>query len=503
MRSLSTFVIALCLSSGSSALAQEYQRFAGKLSDRTSGAALVGAITVNGVRQTTGADGVFEVYVPTAARYVLDAALNGYVPTSLIHTDAPDYVEVKLQKAEVYTVNPMQDFAVTDSRGTRISIPANSLVNAQGIPARSLVRLQMYTYDLRNDQMVGDMSAVDANGQPVSLLSIGAFSAEFRDANGNLYNLARDRTASISLRADPSNTFSGSVPLWWYDQTRGVWVEEGLGTVVDGIATGQVSHFTVWNFDVKLAQPACIQLTFDPVYFYSPKPAGLGATATITMNLIGWQQSRTGTVTSPGPHALYNLPTNANVEIRINGAPFAIVNSGAAWGGTGTPPHPYGVCNGKLLNIAGGPRTGLVQGKVLRQHRGNHGGVTVVVSNGGTQLGTAVTDAAGNFSLQVPAGSVSGVTASRAGYLAVQHTSFSLAAGATVDLPIVTLFAGNTDGDNDIDWADFAAIGPFVTNPLTAVGPNDPRDVNGNGFIDWDDLSKASANGGLTGPRTW
>ncbi|WP_338867827.1 hypothetical protein [Myxococcus stipitatus] len=502
-RFLSTLVIAVCLSLGSSASAQEYQRFAGKLSDRASSVGLAGTLTVNGVRKETNADGVFELYVPTATRYVVDAGLKGYIPTSLIYTVVPESLDVKLQRAEVYSVNPTQSISVTDSRGTRISIPAGSLVDAQGRPAPSPLQLQIYTYDLRNDQLVGDMSAIDSSGQTVTLLSVGALSVEFRDANGALYNLAAGRTASISLRADPGSTYSGSVPLWWYDQVRGVWVEEGAGTVTDGVATGQVSHFTVWNFDVKLAQPACIKVMFDPVYFYTPAPNGLGATANITMNLIGWPQSRSGVVTTPGPHALYNLPPNANVEIRVNGIPYAIVNTGASWGGTGTPPFPYDACNGKLLNIAGAPRTALLRGTLLRQHRTQHGGITVVVNNGGTQLGTVVTDATGAFSLQVPAGAVSSVAAGRPGYLPLQRTSFSLAPGATVELPTVTLAAGNTDGDNDIDWADITAIGPYVTTPPTAVNSSDPRDVNGNGIIDWDDVSKASANGGLIGPRPW
>lgn len=499
LRSLPALVLALCLGLGTDALAQtEYQRFAGRLADRSNGTALTGTVTINGVRKATAADGTFEAYVPTASRYVVDATRNGYVPTSLIYTEPPlDYMDVRLTRAEIYTINPTQNIDVTDSRGTRITIPAGSLVDAQGRPAPSSLQLQLYTYDLRNEQMVGDMSAIDVNGTPVVLQSIGAFSAEFRDASGNLYNLANGRTAGISMRTDPGSTFSGPVPLWWYDQARGLWVEEGMGSVTDGVATGQVRHFTAWNFDIKIASSSCIKLTIDPMYFY----VTLGGSVTLQMNVTGsWPMSKTSILTNPGPHVLYNLPTNTNVEFRFNGVPYAIVNTGASWGGSGQqPPFPYDVCSGKLLNVNGTPQTGTVQGKVLRQHRTNHGGVTVTVRNGSTVLGSAVTDALGNFSLQVPAGTLSATT-SRQGYLSAQRASFTLSPGGTFTLPTVTLPAGNVDGDNDIDYSDINAISVSVpTNVLST----DPRDVNGNGATDWDDVSKAAANGGMTGPGAW
>jgi hypothetical protein len=487
-----------CVPSGASAQTQ-YERFAGRLADKD-GLPLAGLIKVNGYKKVTAADGTFEIYAPYSTRYVIEATRSGFVPYSIIHTGTSlENMDIRLIKAEIFNINPTQNIDITDSRGTRITIPAGSLVDAQGRPAPTALQLQLYTYDLRNEQMVGDMSGVDVNGQPVALQSIGAFSAEFRDANGILYNLASGRTATISLRADPANTFSGSVPLWWYDQSRGLWIEEGAGTVVDGVATGEVRHFTVWNFDIKFSATACIKLTIDPMYLYG----NAGGSLKIRVKVPApWFRDQTLTVTTPGPHALYNLPANVTVEFLINSAPYALVNTGAAFGGTGIPPHPYDVCNGKLLNINGTPQTALIQGRVLRQYRTSHGAVTVRVHNNSSMLGSTATDATGNFSLQVYPGTVS-VIASRTGHLSAQRPSLTLVSGGTVTLPTITLYGGNVDGDNDIDWADISAIGPAVTTPPASTSVTDTRDVNGNLLIDWDDVSKASANGGLIGPSAW
>ncbi|AKQ68316.1 RTX toxin [Myxococcus hansupus] len=501
-RKLPALVFALCMGLGSTVAAQTYERFAGRLSDKATGAALVSTVTVNGYRKATATNGSFEIYVPTASRYVFDVSMNGYVPTSIIHHRSPPAdLDVKLTRAEVHTINPTQNIDVTDNRGTRITIPAGSLVDSAGRPAPSSVQLQLYTYDLRNEQMVGDMSAIDVNGRPVALISLGAFSAEFRDTNGTLYNLANGRAATIRMNTDPASTFSGAIPLWWYDQSRGLWVEEGMGYVENGVATGQVRHFTVWNFDLKMDTPACVKLEFNPLYFYTT----LAGKASVRLDVVSQGVSSSNvSVDNPGPHAIYNLPPNTNVGVVVNNVPHGIVNTGAPWGGIGIPPHPYDVCNGKLLNITGPTaQFGMLKGRVLRQHRTNHGGVAVTVNRGNTPLGSAVTDAGGFFSVQVPAGSGTTITAARLGYLSAQRANFNVAAGGTLELPDVTLPAGNTDGDNDIDWNDINAIGSAVTTPPTAVGPNDPRDVNGNGVIDWDDSAKATANGGMVGPRPW
>jgi hypothetical protein len=500
LRSLCALLAVLCFGMASGASAQtQYERFAGRLTDKD-GLALTGLVRINGYRKMTAADGSFELYVPTSTRYVIEATRSGIVPYSLIHTGASlEHMNIRMMRPEVFTINPTQDIDVTDSRGTRISIPAGSLVDAQGRPAPASLQLQLYTYDLRNEQLVGDMSGVDVNSQPVALQSVGAFSAEFRDANGVLYNLATGRTASISLRADPANTFSGTVPLWWYDPVRGLWVEDGAGTVAEGMATGEVRRFTVWNFGIKFSDPACIKLTIDPVFYPGPVGGPLKIRAKVP---APWFRDQTLTVDEPGTYVLYNLPANVTVEFMLSGTPYALVKTGAPFGGTGIPPLPYDVCNGKLLNINGTPQTALIQGKVLRQYRPDHGAVTVRIHNNSSMLGSTATDAAGNFSLQVPAGTVS-IIASRMGHLSAQHPSITLPPGETVTLPMVTLYGGNVDGDNDIDWADISAIEPYVTDPPASATAADTRDVNGNRLIDWDDVTKASANDGLIGPSAW
>jgi hypothetical protein len=506
LRGISALIIVLIMGLGTAASAQfEYERFAGYLTD-TNGAALSGTVTINRVNVTTKLDGYFELYVPFAEQYVINATAQGYVPHSQVYV-GPGLHDLKLQvrKGQVFTIDTTQPVNVTDSRGSRILLPAGALVNRNGQAPTGPIQMTVHTYDLRTEEMVGDMSALDVNGQPVTLLSIGAVSVDFTDAAGNFYNLAPGKKATLSVLTDPGNPYSGPIPMWWYDTSRGLWIEEGQGTVQNGVATAQVSHFTVWNFDMQFSNASCVQVTVDYNWwrsrgYNSLRPLRLRVTVPSP-----WYSIRELTIRYYEEfNAIYNVGNNLNLQLDIWNAttsqwePYAIVNSGAGWGSAGqTPPYPYSVCNG-AVTLNGVPTAGKLTGQVRRQHRSLHGGVSVQVSIAGSTF-TTTTDNNGNFSVLVPAGTGS-ARASLLGYLPAQRASVSATGGATVSLPQVTLLAGDVDGNLCVNTADTGAINSAVG---TSASANDPRNINGDTWIYYDDLGLASFNGGLCGPMGW
>lgn len=525
-QTLSVLVLALALCIGTEATASQYEIFAGFLLD-TNGAPLAGQVSINSATQTTAADGYFEILVPTDVnqKYRINARRVGYLSHSVVHIgSAMEAMEIRLKKAEVFTISPGQPINVTDSRGTTISIPAGAMVNAAGLPATVPLQLSLYTYDLRNEQMVGDMTAIDSTGATVALQSVGAFSAEFTDAQGNLYNLASGQKATISMRTDPANTFSGSIPLWWYDTTRNIWVEEGAGTVTNGTATGQVGHFSLWNFDVKFTAPSCVKLTVDAGFFVNNlQNDGLFHMRATVRSPFYYSYLLKIDKALPSKHVLYNLENNVTVEftafvkkLNSNGTPvldangnpvfeerpYALVNSGAPWGGVGAPKlSQYDMCKGSL-NVDSVYKASQLKGRLLRQGRtSGHGGTGVQVV--GT-LGSfnAVTDHNGDFSLLVPVESLT-LTASRPNYLSLRRSGVSVSGGNVTQLSAVNLPAGDVDDDDVVEPSDVSAILNAITTPPTVVSSSDPRDINGNLVIDWTDVQLATGNGSLASPQPW
>ena len=40
------------------------------------------------------------------------------------------------------------------------------------------------------------------------------------------------------------------MPLWYFDEQKGMWVEEGVATKQGNQYVGTVNHFTDWNCDI-------------------------------------------------------------------------------------------------------------------------------------------------------------------------------------------------------------------------------------------------------------
>jgi hypothetical protein len=89
------------------------------------------------------------------------------------------------------------------------------------------------------------------------LQSYGAVTVTFTDAGGRALNLATGKTATLripvasGLTAPPATS-----PLFWFNNSTGLWVREGQAALVGSGAgafyEGVVSHFSTWNADDEI-----------------------------------------------------------------------------------------------------------------------------------------------------------------------------------------------------------------------------------------------------------
>ncbi|MBK9415741.1 MAG: hypothetical protein IPN62_00315 [Flavobacteriales bacterium] len=84
------------------------------------------------------------------------------------------------------------------------------------------------------------------------MLSYGMAGVELSDAAGNRVELAQGSQATVRFpipegqQADAPPT----IPLWWFDEELGYWVQEGEAQREGNDYVGQVTHFSWWNCDV-------------------------------------------------------------------------------------------------------------------------------------------------------------------------------------------------------------------------------------------------------------
>ncbi len=108
------------------------------------------------------------------------------------------------------------------------------------------------------DQMPGgDLAAVDKDGNDMQLVSYGMTAVSLTDSNGKPLQLTGDKPAELTFPV-PENVKNmrvedrpATIPLWSFDETKGVWVEEGVATydATNDVYVGSVKHFSWVNLD--------------------------------------------------------------------------------------------------------------------------------------------------------------------------------------------------------------------------------------------------------------
>lgn len=139
--------------------------------------------------------------------------------------------------------------------GASINFEPSSVVDAKGNLYTGKVAvtakyLNPNANDL-GDVMPGALCGSRAGGEKVVLGTLGMVVAELHDTKGNLLNIGNGKKATIEIPAATQN-LPPSIPLWWFDEDKGIWVEEGEATLQGQAYTGQVSHFSFWNCDLPL-----------------------------------------------------------------------------------------------------------------------------------------------------------------------------------------------------------------------------------------------------------
>ena len=402
------------------------ERWAGMITDVAMVALGDVRVSINGVETQSDANGNFELSAPVSAdgRNVINAEKEGYLPVSIIHIGAATaLLQFEFQPVEQFTVDPTQPIETEDSSGTQISIGANQLVDENGNPATGPLTLNMHTYDVTTQSMPGDMGGTNSDGEPVYMETEGVFFAEFTDDAGNEYNLAEEANAEISIPCEPRA--DEVLTVWYYEKATGLWREENTTVAVeDDRCSAEVGHFSFWNFDYEKSTPACVRLDIDPSSLAENAPvrvkAVLQTNPVSVRDLIVVEQT----------NVLINLPPNTDVQFFMPpdaATPFHTSNTGAPWGGLGTPAFPYDACRG-AVTLTTPPTPGSLQGRVVNATNNQPIGGAQVCIKGTAQCAT--TDASGNYAIADVAAGQYVLATTATGYISVSDQPVTVTAGA-------------------------------------------------------------------------
>lgn len=160
------------------------------------------------------------------------------------------------------------------------------------------------------DQMPGMLYAANVQNEERMLQTFGMLAVELRGENGEDLNLTEGSTAEITVPLDASLIADApaTIPLWYFDETHGYWIEEGHATLVGNEYVGTVSHFSFWNCDIPAeAVNFCVTITDE---------SGNGL-ANLTVSITSDTYGTTYGYTNASGKVCGLVPSNEPLEINV------------------------------------------------------------------------------------------------------------------------------------------------------------------------------------------
>lgn len=141
--------------------------------------------------------------------------------------------------------------------GGNLNFQANSIIRvADQQPYRGVVAVHSAFIDPTSDgfenRMPGNLRAINERGREQFLESFGMMAVELKTESGEELQLDPAFPATIQFPI-PSSLLSvapNSMPLWFFNENNGYWIEEGTVVKKGMLYEGKVSHFTYWNCDI-------------------------------------------------------------------------------------------------------------------------------------------------------------------------------------------------------------------------------------------------------------
>lgn len=219
-------------------------------------------VTIQGEVSITNDQGGFsfrEIQVP-GNRCVVKATRNGYFPATRSHKPVKngDYevTLVMMNQPVTHHFDASTGIEASLDNGSVVSIPPDALTASGGAIYSGAVAMSVRYLDPSAGNFGvlvpgGDMVARREDNSTSILYSYGILRVVMNTSDGDPLQLAAGKTATITMDIPESqlNDAPPTIPLWYFDEESGIWIEDG-SAVRDGAKyVGTVTHFTDWNCD--------------------------------------------------------------------------------------------------------------------------------------------------------------------------------------------------------------------------------------------------------------
>jgi hypothetical protein len=235
----------------------------GYVTDQYDVAIVAADVKVGTSNTTTDRYGYFEIknveVVKEAA--TVTVSFPGFfkgIKTYMATSGKSAFFRIKLiPKTNVGNINAGTGGAVSLTNGLNISLPANAVkIASTGSIYSGTVNVAATWIDPTSPElhkiMPGDLRGINTDGLMKGLTTYGMMAVELTGSSGELLQIADGKKSVITfpIPASISSSAPATIPLWYFNETNGLWKEEGIATKTGNTYMGEVSHFSFWNCDM-------------------------------------------------------------------------------------------------------------------------------------------------------------------------------------------------------------------------------------------------------------
>ncbi|OQP39774.1 hypothetical protein A4H97_16245 [Niastella yeongjuensis] len=176
--------------------------------------------------------------------------------TIVVNAGATSNVTIQLIPKKVAGTVTTGGGSVTVPSGGTIAFTGNSFTNTGNNSAYTgTVSVSAFFINPEaanfKEIMPGALRGINASNEETGLQSFGMMAVELNGAGGEKLQLATGKTATITFPI-PTSLLSlapATIPLWSFNDSSGLWKEEGTATKQGSNYIGTVGHFSFWNCD--------------------------------------------------------------------------------------------------------------------------------------------------------------------------------------------------------------------------------------------------------------
>lgn len=221
------------------------------------------SIQLGTYKATSNGEGYFELPNARCAPEVyIQVNKQGYFTgsrmLSLEHSKSA-YVRVSLIQKKFSNSFQSSSGAVLDIESkVKLVFPPQAIANQNGSTYNGNVQIAVKYLDptssLTGEMMPGALIGLDANGELRALGSYAMAAIELQSPSGSSLQIKTGKEVSIKFEIPKALLAStpANIPLWYYDEKKGIWKEEGSAMRIGNYYEGKVKHFSFWNCDISL-----------------------------------------------------------------------------------------------------------------------------------------------------------------------------------------------------------------------------------------------------------